>query len=628
MTRIHQEAQRPILPHEAPNAPPLDGPRCVAKMSSLNVLEREEGCLDVAQLALSPVHHSVLYDAGAHHCAVRLIADMSPSITAAAAAAVRNLLLCGSGLFEQDVMGDVLCATVASQLVQTHERLKNLPRGAAPCDDVDDEEGPQVELEQLKGSVDELLQLSSVVVDLNDDATRLWSSNGHLLSVLFQCTLSNDICSDEHVATTAIYAAEVLRCMSSENTSLLEYVSTACSTEQVAALNMMSSSVPLSPRLLRLAMEVCGMMLSLFPTIENVSRVMHVMDAGMKVLPVAEWRRVLPLIVEGCTVDEQVRVASIQQTQDRFKSLQGSLSLLTLSFSVVCEANREDADDETAFAQNPGFLVLSPTIVWLLSLLEDLFSAPQDVVVHQSLREAATDNVEVTSLQQSFLACEVGILSNTSSVLHLLPLSRLGDPNAMWTTVVLAVANRVSCIKEWLDEGPSTVGHLDSMQLQVESLMEMGWTLLRKDKQHGLIRPVPERDLDLFSRLGWESFTTPQCRQFTVSVLGNLAVLFRSVAAVSSSCALCLEVLSCGSCNMQQMSEAANVLMDIFCDEEFDSEVYVPRNVHPTLKGFLPALRQYISTVPHRSWEREQCEEIAENLHQFIKYKLRNAFRR
>ena len=73
-------------------------------------------------------------------------------------------------------------------------------------------------------------------------------------------------------------------------------------------------------------------------------------------------------------------------------------------------------------------------------------------------------------------------------------------------------------------------------------------------------------------------------------------------------------------------AEAADLLMDVFCDERFDSNVYRPQQVHRALRSFHPLLKPYASTkgLRRKSPRYQEFNGVFRNLSGFLEYKVQN----
>lgn len=225
--------------------------------------------------------------------------------------------------------------------------------------------------------------------------------------------------------------------------------------------------------------------------------------------------------------------------------------------------------------------------------------------------------------------------------------------------------------------------------MQLESLTQMLWTLQRKQsKQMGgvlqsmnALQAVPG-DVDLLIRLSWESLVdgVPTLRQACVGAVGHLCCSLQTEEAITVATRYALAVLTRGGGNgslvqpdpsqvvplselgesvvmtsaptqkttrqiwlaslshvdvvVSTRVEAANVLMDLFLDERYDTSVYIPLQVHAALMQFAPQLKAYMKRRVQVAKELRknyrlvvdaedllQWEEVEENLGGFLAYK-------
>ena len=515
-------------------------------------------------------------------------------------------------------------------------------------------------------NVDEFIQLIGVVADCSEAATEFFSDTAKcsVLPILasaievgldpnFNGTLNRSRGMELFVSSAgggkadgsqlAGVAAEALHLMSRDNAPLGAFLATGLTPAQQKLFNDLTATTPTSPSMLLISLRMASSLLGTSPTMANAERAVPSVTAALSTLPFAEWRRVLPLLTEGCELAEDLRRASVRQSLDRYRALQLAADVFGEVIAVVCEAHNDEEDDEAAFARNPhASLVMGGggAVSGLVAILTDVFS-PQDAVLQKALREV-TDNAEVSAIQHAYAAAEVGIFGVVSALLHLLPVSALGPADVVWRTCVSVLTARHELVTESIGcpEGPHP--SLTQLILQIESLTEMCWTVLRKDAPHGQVQIQPS-DLDLFTRIAWEGYVSTPTIVFVISVVGCVGTRVRAVPTHTACARFCVAVIShalsgvaaaaasqaSGSAgkasaddNMDIAVEAANVTIDLFSDEAFDATVYTPLGVQAKLRELLPVLKQHVASFgKKRSPKKSHFIEVRDNLAAFIEYK-------
>nr|CCC91758.1 conserved hypothetical protein [Trypanosoma congolense IL3000] len=315
----------------------------------------------------------------------------------------------------------------------------------------------------------------------------------------------------------------------------------------------------------------------------------------------------------------------------------------------------------------------------------------EDVVVERALRAVAStsgsDSV-ITKLQRLVLSNEVGVWSLANTLLLMVGWGELGDtPSGIWRAIINALERRAQLLSRELQESvsdasvthsttPSSLtssgklkgGHL--LRLQLESLLQMSWTLQRKQTaaaggplqvvNHLGARPS---DVDLITRLAWESGTSSQQRQACVAVVCSICGSLHCEEATSTAARFALAILRAEGRVLEWTSspppgsrderrrwlmsfteadgewrvrcEAANQLMDLFLDEQHHESVYLPLRVHAALTSFVQQfqtysrrrlqqqrdiMRNYKLALPGFD-EEGNLSEVVENLTAFVEYK-------
>lgn len=213
--------------------------------------------------------------------------------------------------------------------------------------------------------------------------------------------------------------------------------------------------------------------------------------------------------------------------------------------------------------------------------------------------------------------------------------------------------------------------------LQLKSLIQILWTLLRKQSSaHGgyldctnIVQAIPS-DVDLLTRIAWEKDCPPGLCQACVAAVGYLCAAFHDPKAVQVAARFAAGVLlnaggySCSLIDLESKviqtgfpslardrhvwlsrlqradefvtvrCEAANTLIDLFSDERYDDMVYLPLEVHRSLRSYMQQLHTYMSArdrvakdlFKHYRFQAPPMglsfwTEINENLEGFLQYK-------
>lgn len=510
--------------------------------------------------------------------------------------------------------------------------------------------------------LDELIQLVGIMANISEEATAYFSvTDGNaflrMLLVVLQVGLSAQLDeaarqqilgpaapSQEFVTSIvdagrlAATAAESFHLLASDNEVLGAFLANGLSPAESQLLNRLISNPPVSPSLLVVSLHLATALLAASPTLENARLMVGLLAKSIEVAPMAQWRRTLPLLTEGCNMGEELRQAAVKQTVDRLRSLQMGCEAANEVVGIICEGHTGEADDEEEFSQNPEAVLLlhSGILSNLLVVVQDLLPAEPDLVATKALREI-TDNAEVSGVQTAFMNAEVAVLSLVSSLMHLLPVVSLGHPDSLWRVCVNALHTRHRALSESgnLVEGERHPSH-EALVLQLESLTEMCWTILRKDSKARAANVQPA-DLDLFTRIAWEGYASSQTVSFIVSVVGCIGLRTFTQESVEVCGRFCNAVLNHAlTCSAQATgknveeseeievgAEAGNTLMDLFSEDTFNDTVYNPLGVHAVVLKFIPVLRGYIKGRfgKRSSPKRDHLVEILENLEAFTDYK-------
>jgi hypothetical protein len=514
--------------------------------------------------------------------------------------------------------------------------------------------------------LDETIQLVGILANTSDQATAYFSSTDscaflRMILTVLQVGLSvqldestrlqilGDAAPPQEFVVSipeggrlAATAAESMHLLASDNEVLGTFLNTGLSPTESQMLNQLISNAPTSPSLLVVSLHLATALLSAAPTLSNGKLMTTLLAKSIEVAPMSQWRRTLPLLTDGCTMNEDMRQMAVKQTVDRLRSLQMGCEAVSDVVGLICESHTGDADDEVEFARNPEapLLLQSGVLSNLLVVVQDLLPAEPDLVASKALREI-TDNAEVSGVQSAFMNAEVAVLGLVSSLMHLLPVSALGHADALWRVCVTALHSRHRALSEsgGLVEGERHPCH-DALVLQLESLTEMCWTILRKDAESRAANVQPA-DLDLFTRIAWEGYASSQTVSFIVSVVGCIGLRTFTQESVQVCGRFCAAILNHALTRSGQVSggkveeseeievgaEAGNTLMDLFSEDTYNDSVYTPLGIQGVVLKFIPVLGNYIKGRfgKRRSPKKEHLCEIMENMEAFADYKRQHA---
>lgn len=217
--------------------------------------------------------------------------------------------------------------------------------------------------------------------------------------------------------------------------------------------------------------------------------------------------------------------------------------------------------------------------------------------------------------------------------------------------------------------------------LQLKSLVEILWIVVRKQSAvqgsylncSNTLGAEPIH-MDLLTRLVWEKDCPYSVAQACVATVGFLAASFQNVASVTAAASSAQALLTrCGGAlsiselesGVMQVSpptairerhawlsrlqrvdevvsvrcEAANALIDLFSDERYDQQVYLPLHLQRTLQTFFQQLRPHIAAreqITKFFWKNYRVKlspprgsmlwsEVKDNLEGFLAYKRTHA---
>ena len=645
-------------------------PPCLTKLAALDAATREEGCQDVAHFALEADHQQLLLGHGAHHKLTRLLLDVNVEVRAAAAAALRNLLCEGSDTAVGDIVGaDGAAGVLLQSLAELMDRQTVLIQELGPGELADEEEEALVDdgdaqknqkqcdqpqqsskAPQLRGvqrCLVELLNVCTVVCESSEAAAQIFAGTPLFLVALIDALLLPPA-SSHLLVRIALAAGELLRIITDENDQAAAFFTTGLTVEKQTALNSLTSpnDVPISPQLLTIRLHLCGVLLNVSANAANAQRIVPFITAGLEHLPYVEVSRSVPFLSDDCQAVESLRIAAVEQCQERLRALQASLDIASQLLSWICSQEHhggsEDEDDEVAFARNPNALIFVASLIptKILALLSNVF-APLDVVTGAALFQPS-ENAHLTSIQHLVLSSEVGLFSLASSLLMVVPVSSIGICDQIYRAAMNALRQRL----ELLSEPLATSSSFSRSQLcyQMESLAEICWTVQRKDDdlaEGGTVVPM-QSDLDVFSRLAWESGLS---RETLLCIIGNVSLIGRKHHTSPEVLAACGKfVLAClARCvtvvagahdedavldQLELQAEAANGLIDMFSFDECDATVYIPLGVHGQLLALLPVLKRAVQQMkrasaasPRTRATVQLVRDVATNLEAFVQYK-------
>ncbi|EAN81380.1 hypothetical protein, conserved, partial [Trypanosoma cruzi] len=200
-------------------------------------------------------------------------------------------------------------------------------------------------------------------------------------------------------------------------------------------------------QLCEVSLHVQGTLMNSAPNTTNAARVLPLVVAVLDAhLPHDEWRRTVPLLLQGCALREEHRAVLICRALWRLRCDQAAVNVLHAVVNAICSLNEADADDETAFQRNPHSTLLYGTNAMYVvgKLMKDALRLPtdangnknnnniiknednthvssfdpvnggDDVVVERALRAAAGTSGTgglITKLQLLVLSNEVGVWS-------------------------------------------------------------------------------------------------------------------------------------------------------------------------------------------------------------------------
>jgi hypothetical protein len=654
--------------------PQGQAPDCVKKMASEDPIEREGALQDLTHLFLVPRHRVVLANFGAVAQAAALLCnDELAPVRAAAACALRNVVLCGDDgdcdtLYpnaQYDLVGGITrCLAAAIHAIAELER--NGPQASASAaptagngeDGEQDEEAEapnavhEANVEALYKDVEEFLQLATVLAEANDAAAEaLASAQTNFLPTLMDCLACNGRVVVQQTA------AECLKVLSEESEAVAAFMASGLSPDAKAFLDDIVRSVPSSPSLLRVSVNVCGALLNVGPTVANAATVLPTLLAAIAASPAQTVQRLVPLLSAECSLEPTVRLMGVAQNLDRLRAVQAALQALTDVLSIVCEGQDDDLDDEQAFATNPAAnLITSSSLLPTLVLrTAEVMMPPTDPVLRAVLFQPA-DSGDVATLQRILASIEVGVLSLTSSFMLLLPLQAFGSLQTMWQLIVNAIAQRqerlndASRVQRGLSEDEvdtdaaavASSTALLCLPLQLESLAEMAATVQRKDdgRQCG----AAAGQLDVFTRLAWNPNSSMATRSHVITVVGHIGRNLREPRSTYSCAKFCNQLLTKAIEEATQSgdgllttevadiaAEALDALMDLFSSEDFDDNCYVPLGVDASIRQLLPLLKRHVQAgkAPLKrgtpAWLRKRhLDEVASNTSRFLQYKREN----
>eukprot|EP00796_Vickermania_ingenoplastis_P008448 gene8448-5926_t len=465
-------------------------------------------------------------------------------------------------------------------------------------------------------------------------------------------------------------------------------------------------------QLLHSTLAVQAMLVNLFPSAENVRRVLPLTVQVLSTFkPIRQWRHALPFLQASCGLEEEARAGIVRLTTGRLRCAKTAIEVLNSCVAFICEGNADGVEDEVGFGKNPLAAVLFETNALHVfgSVLKDaLWLSEEDPAgdlnvlrsgEQRALRLAAQSNSEVTTMQFVILSTEVGVWNLASSLLLMVAAESLGETPAIWRAMISAVQNRSELLRlAYLADAahaaapqpsstPEALVHSVATEspaarhllwLQIKALVQILWTLGRKQSNSqgtyfaaNFLGAVPA-DVDLLTRLAWEKECPPAVTQACVAAVGFICCSFQTseAAAVAARFASAILQNAGGAVPLSDLEggvlrtgmpttpkerqtwlarlqradtwvdtrcEAANTLIDMFSDERYDTDVYLPLNQQRVLINFHQQLRPHLGArqrVAKELWKNYRVEappiridwwaEVDENLEGFISYKKQN----
>lgn len=341
--------------------------------------------------------------------------------------------------------------------------------------------------------------------------------------------------------------------------------------------------------------------------------------------------------------------------------------------------------------------------LWMVESAEEVTTDALRQTEQRALRLAAASNSEVTVIQFVILATEVGVWQLGSTLLLMVSPASLGELSVIWRAMLAAVHHRTELLSnaaahavitesvsgteayasaaEVYTIASASPAARHMLWLQLKSLTQILWTLARKQsalQQSYLdctnnLRAEPQ-DLDLLTRLVWEKDCPYSVSQACVATVGFLAASFQQKSSVhAAACSAQALLTRAGGpfsladleerviktnpptdlrerhvwlSRLQRVdevvsvrSEAANTLMDLFSDERYDTEVYLPLRIQQSLQVFFQQLCQHITAreqLGKSFWKNYRVHlappsgfslwiEVKDNLEGFLSYKKAHA---
>lgn len=481
-----------------------------------------------------------------------------------------------------------------------------------------------------------------------------------------------------------IGAAELLAVLAEDSPAVSQYLDSMLSPEAAGKLMSMVSTAPMSPSLLRLGVTLCVVVLRSKPTSASVTLVLPLLAFAVSMCPpMTSASQAAALLAASpdadAILDETVRRAGFDQNIDRLMAYNGAVNALTMVLDIVAAlSDPRIEDEEVAFCKHnplapallavpaPANAAAQTAPLNLVSLMAhraaELMVPVQDPILAAALApencNLSGDLSLLTSLINNGRALTLGL---TASLVILVPVTEFGAIDVMWNVVLRRVSTVVnelnaavasaSPLDDAPESSPMNATQMENRLMQMESLMQIAWTLLRKDASQRIVAEAGQ--VDLMTKAFWVHRCPMECKEAVVGTLGALGcraintpgVDPKVAATVHYGCAnFLVRVLMAGiKHELDVRAEAANVLMDLFSDERYDSTCYLPLNAHECIKLFYTQLRQGIKFmdksggggVPttrrsapandENAARREHLIEIADNLQAFMKYKQQHA---
>ncbi|KEG05681.1 hypothetical protein DQ04_19361000, partial [Trypanosoma grayi] len=293
------------------------------------------------------------------------------------------------------------------------------------------------------------------------------SGDNDALATLLQS--AEVVAAHQEFLNSALDAAAIMTWLREESSSSsvppAAVIAAAAGEEDAALLAVARQNILYE--LCEVSLHVQGALVNSAPNPVNAARVLPLVVAVLDAHPPrGEWRRTVPLLLQECQLQEELRAALINRALQRLRCDQAAVSVLHAVVDAVCSHNSPDLDDEAAFQQNPqAKLLYSSNAMFVVGkLMKDALQLStnndgssgnnneEDVMVERALRAAAGTTGTgglITKLQLLVLSNEVGVWSLANTLLLMVPWSGLGEaPSHIWRAIVDALSTRAQLLAD------------------------------------------------------------------------------------------------------------------------------------------------------------------------------------